>query len=344
MARRVYTTFLCLSLFLCVIVALQLVNHFVMVRNEDEKCLCDTKLNENEQVHSDPESTLTIKKPAKLEEYVSGMLELLGSMNDVEQAELGTNFQRLYEVLEDIKHTKNRIRNTRKLSEQFIPSPTTTLKNDDPLQEVCPEKFLGKTLTYGYPFFRKGFATLNCSQFVPMEKLVTVVFDDVHTTKINPQAYERVLKGVAKYYPNMNVVYITKDNPEGVEKIKSNVKIVRVQDDTKQGEMWDTALHEVTTKYVMVAPQLTEFDDDVNLNRLVRILSEQPDVTFVSAAYRTRNGHWDIGCLQSMFQNWTLTLQGGYYMSFWDCVVCDFTPGPWLARTKEVQELQFDRT
>lgn len=347
MARRggrAYTTFLCLSLFLCVIVALQLVNHFVMVRSADEKCICDTELNEDERVRSDSEATLPVKKTAKLDEYVSGMLELLGNMNEVEQAELGMNFQRLYEVLEDIKYTKNRIRNTRKLSEQFVPSPSTTLRSDDSTQEVCPEKFLGKTLTYGYPFFRKGFATLNCSQFVPMEELVTVVFDDVYTSKINPPAYERVLKGIEKYYPKMNVVYITKNKLGGVEKMKSNVKIIQVHDDTRQGEMWDSALHEVNTKYVMVAQHLTEFNDDINLNRLVRILSEQSDVTFVSAAYRTRNGHWDIGCLQSMFQNWTLTLQGGYYMSFWDCVVCDFTPGPWLARTKEVQELQFDRT
>jgi hypothetical protein len=344
MARRAYTTLLCLALFLCVIVALQLVNHFFMARNEDTECNCDAKLSEEIRFRreADREST-SVKKPAKLDEYVSGMLELLGNMNEIEQAELGTNFRRLYEVLQDIKETKNRIRNTRKLSERFIPSPSQKSKSSGG-QEVCPEKFLGTTLTYGYPFFRKGFATLNCSQFVPVEELVTVVFDDVYTSRINPPAYERVLKGIKKYYPKMNVVYITKTKPGNVDKMKSNVKIVQVTDDTKQGEMWDLALHEVNTKYVMVAQHLTEFDDDINLKRLVRILSEQPDVTFVSAAYRTRNGHWDIGCLQSMFQNWTLTLQGGYYMSFWDCVVCDFTPGPWLARTKEVRELQFDRT
>jgi hypothetical protein len=341
MARRAYTTFLCLSFFLCVIVALQLVNHFVMVRNIDTECNCDTKFSEGTRRDAERKSTPTVKKSEKLDEYVNGMLELLGDMNEMEQAELGTNFRRLYEVLQDIKETKNGIRNTRKLKEQFIPSPKSKSSS---AQEVCPEKFLGTTLTYGYPFFRKGFATLNCSQFVPMEELVTVVFDDVYTSTITPPAYQRVLKGIKKYYPKMNVVYITKKKPDDVEKIKSNVKIVEVKDDTKQGEMWDTALHEVNTKYVMVAQHLTEFDDDINLKRLVRILSEQPDVTFASAAYRTRNGHWDMGCLQSMFQNWTMTLQGGYYMSFWDCVVCEFTPGPWLARTQEVMELQFDRT
>ena len=344
MARRAYTTFLCLTLGL--LVALQLVNHFFITRNEERKCNCDMKLSEEVRsiIHNPlaESTTKLVKKPAKLSEYVEGMLELLGNMNEMEQAELGTNFGRLHEVLLDIKETKNRIRNTRKLSEKFIPTPTEKLQSTSG-QEVCPEKFVGKALNYGYPFFRKGFTTLNCSQFVLIEDLVTVVFDDVYTSEINPPAYERVLKGIHKYYPKMNVVYITKTKPGGVDAMKSDVKIVQVADGAKQGEMWDTAMHEVKTKYVMVAQHLTEFDDDINLKRLVRILSEQPDVTFVSAAYRTRDGHWDIGCLQSVYQNWTLTLQGGYYMSFWDCVVCDFTPGPWVARTNEILQLQFDR-
>lgn len=338
-------TFLCLSVIMCVIVCLQLVNHFVMVRNSDSECNCDAKSGDENRPRRDAKHVFTspIEKSAKLNEYVSGMLELLENMNELEQAQLGTNFKRLYAVLQDVRDSKNRVTNTRKLSEKIIPSPSLAKSKSGDTQEVCPEKFLGDTLTYGYPFFRKGFATLNCTQFVPMEKLVTVVFDDAYTSKINPPAYVRVLKGIAKYYPTLNVVYITKDNPGGVEKIKSNVKTVRVKDSLKQGEMWDTALSHVTTKYVLIAPQLTEFDDDIDFKRLVRILSNQPDVTFVSAAYRTRDGHWDIGCLQSMFQNYTLTLQGGYYISFWDCVVCDFLPGPWVARTKEIRELQFDK-
>lgn len=343
MARRMYTTFLCLSLFLCVIVALQLVNHFVIVENTETICDCDAKVEEKRKRGEFERGDMSpIEKSAKLETYVEDMLELLSNMNEVEKSELGTNFNRLYEVLKDMKDTRNGIANTRKLKEQFVPSPSNSKSTDN--QEVCPEKFLGKTLTYGYPFFRKGFATLNCTQFVPLHEIVTVVFDDIYTSKLDPPAYERVLRGIKKYYPELNVVYLTKNNPGDVEKIKTNVKVVEVKSGTKQGKMWDTAISKVTTKYVLVAPQLTEFDDDINLKRLVRILSEQPDVTFVSGAYRTRYGHWDIGCLQSMFQNYTLTWQGGYYMSFWDCVVCDFTPGPWLARTKEVQELQFDRT
>lgn len=36
---------------------------------------------------------------------------------------------------------------------------------------------MGKNLAYGYPFFRKGFENLNCTDFVPMHKLITLLLD-----------------------------------------------------------------------------------------------------------------------------------------------------------------------
>lgn len=41
-------------------------------------------------------------------------------------------------------------------------------------KEVCPEKFMGKDAHYGFPFFRKGFEGVNCTEFVPIDKLVTI--------------------------------------------------------------------------------------------------------------------------------------------------------------------------
>ena len=161
---------------------------------------------------------------------------------------------------------------------------------------------------------------------------------------MQPPAYRRVLEGLAKYHPDVNVVYITnKELPsEVINKMKSKVKLVRVDGATKLGRMWSDALTHVSTKYVLVAPNLVEFDDDVNLKRLLRILSHNPDVVLASAAYRKRNGHWDIGCEQTIFRNFTLTLQGGYYLSFWECVVCDYAPGPFVARTGELKKLGFE--
>ena len=41
--------------------------------------------------------------------------------------------------------------------------------------EVCPEKFVGKDLHYGLPLYRKGFELVNCTEFVPINKLVTIL-------------------------------------------------------------------------------------------------------------------------------------------------------------------------
>lgn len=44
-----------------------------------------------------------------------------------------------------------------------------------PKREVCPEIFLGKDQRYGYPFFRKGFEGINCTEFLPINQLVTIL-------------------------------------------------------------------------------------------------------------------------------------------------------------------------
>lgn len=346
--KRTGISFLCLSLVMCVIVGLQLVNHFVMFQKSEADCMCSnsqTKRDFKRSVNMPEPPAASRIKQRTLDEYVDGLLQVLNEMSDTQQSELGENFSQLNEVLNDIKESRNGVKNSRKLTEEIEPTETRDPVKGAEIQEICPEKFLGKSLTYGYPFFRKGFATLNCTQFVPVKDLVTVVFDDVYTSVINPPAYERVLRGLSRHFPEVNVVYITKDgSARGVRDMKNNVKVVPVDGTIRKGEMWSQALEGVKTKYVLIAPNLVDVDDDVDLKRLIRILSHNPDVAIASAAYRTRNGHWDIGCQQMSFRNYTLTLQGGYYLSFWECVVCDFAPGPWLARTQELKQLQFDQS
>ena len=326
-----------------VIICLQLVNHFVMLQKGTEsECLCSCEVEpEKDPVKEKggvPHSP--VENERRFHDNLNEMLELLGDMNEVQQNSFGDHYEQLLELLNSIKESEDAASNTRKLKKEII--PTEPKAQPVEIQEICPEKFMGDSLTYGYPFFRKGFATPNCAQHIPVHDLVTLIFDDLHTSNVNPPAYERVLKGLSKYHPKMKVVYITGDKQGGVEGMKSNVKVVNIREELKQGVVWSKALAHVTTKYVLIAPHLVEFDDDINLKRLVRILSHNPDVAIVSGAYRTRNGHWDIGCQQSRFLNYTLTLQGGYYRSFWECLLCDYTPGPWLARTNDLEVLKFD--
>ena len=339
--KRKNITLICLSALMSVVVCLQFLNH-VMLKETESECVCSCHMQAGEPlVRQDDEIPNSPgQNEEKFDKNVKEMIETLGKMNEVQQDSLGEHYEQLLEILNSIKENRDEASKERNRKEKII--PTELKAQPAEIQEICPEKFMGKSLTYGYPFFRKGFATLNCSQHIPIHDLVTVVFDDIHTKNLNHPAYRRVLDGLAKYYKRIKVVYITKDTHKDVESIKSDVKVVRIQEELKQGEIWSKAIAHVNTKYVLIAPHLVEFDDDINLKRLVRILSQNPDVAIVSGAHRTPNGHWDIGCLQSRFLNYTLTLQGGYYMSFWECLVCDFIPGPWLARTKDLKQLKFD--
>ncbi|KAK3737221.1 hypothetical protein QZH41_001821 [Actinostola sp. cb2023] len=78
------------------------------------------------------------------------------------------NLQRLLQEIEHItgvKHAAVKMtkRETGQSSSQGVPDV------------VCPEIYLGTT--FGYPFYYNGFQTSNCSVKVPVEKLVTLIFD-----------------------------------------------------------------------------------------------------------------------------------------------------------------------
>ena len=213
-------------------------------------------------------------------------------------------------------------------------------------QEVCPEKFMGKKLDYGYPFFRKGFESIDCKEFVPIEKLVTTIAIIPREFGKPSQSYLEILQGVAKYYPGMFVILTTHSEIESSIKSKiSNLNITfrnHIINDEGQSALLKDLVAEVSTPYLLIASNITHFDDDINLERMVRVLSYEPLVTFVGGAHRNLRGEWDIGCQQVTFKNMTAKYMGGYYRSFNECVVCDYLSGPIMARTDTFKELQFD--
>ena len=263
-------TIFVLFLVMCVIICLQLVNHFVMFRETLNECVCSCNENSRETlVIRDVDAKTAHSKAVEHElrefdENLNEMLEFLGQMSDEQQSALGGNYERILQLLNTVKERGGAQRtqsvvvtNSRKQNGRDKELKTVALGAE--VQEICPEKFLGKSLTYGYPFFRKGFATLNCSQHIPVHELVTLVFDDLHTSSLHPPAYRRILQGLAKYHPKLKVVYITRETPGDEEPLKPNVKVVSVQGVGKLGAAWSKGLTHVTTKYVLIAPHLVEF-------------------------------------------------------------------------------------
>jgi hypothetical protein len=239
-----------------------------------------------------------------------------------------------------------------KILNEDLPSqndPSTTSKNKDAeivKGEVCPDKFMGTKLNYGHPFFRKGFDRVPCKDFIPIEQLVTILITMPEELPKPAQSYLEVMQGVATYFPGIRVILATqKEVPAGVKDTISKLNITFENDiigDAKPGVLWQRLVEKVSTRYVLLASNLTHFDDDINLERMVRVLSYEPMVAFVAGAHRNLTGHWDIGCQQVSYKNMTATYMGGYYRSFNECLVCDFLSGPFMTKTETLKKLKID--
>ena len=201
---------------------------------------------------------------------------------------------------------------------------------------------MGKSSLYAWPFFRKGFEAQNCNEFVPIQKLVTVLLR-------LPKPFEglmEVLSGFSKYYPNVRVIFATEDSVGAETKTKIASLGAHYENEVvgrnTQGALWKKLVEKVQTPYALIAPNLVRFDDDVNLERLIRVLSYIPEVVIAGGSHRNTTGHWDNACQQVSIKNWTATYRGGYYHSFNECLVCDFLTGPWMAKTATLRSLDFD--
>lgn len=214
-------------------------------------------------------------------------------------------------------------------------------KADAPKKEVCPEKFLGRNLAYGYPYFRKGFGRINCTEFVPMNRLVTILV--TLPEELPAKDKYKVFEGIAKHYSDVQVVYASQGqlSKDTMTKLKLNLKH-HVSTNLNHGETWSKLLDEVSTPYVLFAPEITHFTDDIDLERLIRVLSDNKEAIIAGGSHRNLKGQWDIGCLQLTFRNWTAYFRGGYYHSFTECVVCDVLSGPFVAKTEQLKQVSFD--
>lgn len=208
-------------------------------------------------------------------------------------------------------------------------------------KEVCPEKFMRDDSRYADPFYRKGFEGVNCTEFVPMMKLVTILVTLPEERSLGKK--HQVFQGIAKHYPHIPITLVSKSEPTltGITKLKLNFKSMVFKDLT-HGETWSKLLQTVKTPYVLFARDITHFTDDVNLQRLVRMLSETQDAIIAGGSHKNLRGEWDKDCLQVMFKNWTAHFKGGYYHSFNDCIVCDVIPGPFMAKSKDLQRVGID--
>ena len=120
----------------------------------------------------------------------------------------------------------------------------------------------------------------------------------------------QVLQAIAKYYPNVNVSLALETSllADYVTGQKLNLTTL-VSKDLTRGETWPKLLKMVITPYVLLALDITHFPDDVNLERLVRVLSETRDTIIAGGSHKHQRGEWDKGCLQLKSETGLLTFK-----------------------------------
>lgn len=233
----------------------------------------------------------------------------------------------------------------------------TRSRNDGVSTGVCPEIYLGTT--YGYPFYTKGFETSNCSKQVPMEKLVTLIFDRVPVSIMTDQGENIVdqskyvkqlihfVRKVYYYHPTVTSHFLLNITDSDLFTLKSKfssekMTFTKLMAKEPRGRALQKLITKIKTPYVLLANQITRFTERINLERLIRVVSSKASTVIAGAGSRNLSGHWTNNCYRSQLKNYTLQFKLGYHRSFNECLVCDHLGGSFLAKTSIIKELKFD--
>ncbi|XP_063435505.1 uncharacterized protein LOC134716438 [Mytilus trossulus] len=108
-----------------------------------------------------------------------------------------------------------------------------------------------------------------------------------------------------------------------------------------EGNIWNLLIQNVKTEYTLIAREVTSFNIDARLERLVREI-ESLAVVIAGGASRDQNGIWKLGCYQSSYANYSLVYHEGYDESLHECVFCDYISGPFISKTNILKKYNFD--
>ena len=218
----------------------------------------------------------------------------------------------------------------------------TTFKSPD----MCHETYKG-TL-YGYPFYDTGWVSEDCTYQKPLGELVTIIFDFTKYPKSMLISSEMILmfSNIEKIYPTAKIIFAVQKGlvlkNKYISKVRLfNVSMVVFPSRIKPGKVLNKLISAVTTSYTYIAINIFSMDEDSRIERLVREISEL-NVSAVGSSRKDKNGIWSMNCYQMAYRNYTLTYRAGYHYSLHECVFCNFTEGPILARTNFLKEHKFD--
>lgn len=216
-------------------------------------------------------------------------------------------------------------------------------KGSTPEKEVCPETYYGHS--YGEPLYEKGFETANCEGVPDLGSILTILLDFHQSEEDFRRFGLKVVHSVIKIHPEVPMIVAV---PRGINvfdldiQVRPNLSFLKVIQSRNQGDVWNDLINNAKTKYVFVGRDLTHFDRDTNIERLVREIGGL-SLAFVGGATRSSEGHWSISCLQSHHRNYKISYEQGYHHSRHGCVFCDAISGPFVAGTRALRSRALDR-
>ena len=197
--------------------------------------------------------------------------------------------------------------------------------------DVCPEVYNGTK--FGYPFYEKGWVSINCTNVKPLHSVVSVLVNTIAYPKQDENYIETVIKGITETYPTVQVYLAT--GSVNVMKAAQNYKNVDVVliDKAQVAKGWNILVRKASTPYVLVARDVFHFTWLTQLERQIRVTSQIPYVEVAGGSYRNFSGHWKAGCVQTTMKNYVLKYQEGYLHSKNGCMLCDYLQGPFVTKT-----------
>lgn len=215
---------------------------------------------------------------------------------------------------------------------------------EDVEYEVCPEMYRG--YEHGIPLFHNNWEVQKCKTSRKFEDLVSITMNLVNVSEDKvKEILIRVLKGINATHSGLRVtVAVSFDlRDDKVTQAADGLEftVMRVSEE-KPGKIWNRLMSNVTTKYVLIANNMTHFYGfDARLMRLVREV--QGDLMqFVGGAVRNSSGHWSMSCQQTTLKYNEMRLKSGYDFSKHECVFCDAITGPFLSQTRNLGSNPFD--
>ena len=205
---------------------------------------------------------------------------------------------------------------------------------------LCPEVYMGST--HGYPFFEKGFAVVNCANTSKLiGKHLSAVFNFAEHPNISGAEIQHIITSFKAIYPLVPIVVAIPDgaNLTGISDKASKVDTITSRD--SPGTVWNRLIASVRTEFVFIPTGLLSFNEDGNLERLIRALLTL-DVPIAGGAIKTTAGLWHMGCVQTVLRNYSLLFSSGYWHSQNECVFCTHIYSPFVAKTAFMLQHKFN--